>query len=71
MQFNNTLHSSKPKHWLFNIFKYILLPVRSYVINPHGLYIALFACGLVNLGSMDVQLSSQTPFQMYIQRPMT
>ncbi len=44
--------------------------MRSYVTNPHGLYIALFACGLVNIGSMDVQLSSQTPFQMYIQWPM-
>jgi hypothetical protein len=71
MQFYNTLHSSKPKHWLFNIFTYILLPTRSYVINPHGLYIALFTYGLVNLGSMDVQSSSQTPFQMYIQGPMT
>jgi hypothetical protein len=41
------------------------------VINSHGLYIALFTCGSINLGSMDVQLSFQTPFQMYIQGPMT
>jgi hypothetical protein len=45
--------------------------MKNYVINPHGLYIALFTCGLVNLGSMDVQLSFQTPFQMYVQWPMT
>jgi hypothetical protein len=71
MQFYNTLHSSKPKHWLFNIFTYILLPMRSYVINPHGLYIALFTCDSINLGSMNVQLGFQTPFQIYIQGPMT
>ncbi len=41
------------------------------VMYNYTLYITLITCGSVNLGSMDVQLNFQTPFQMYIQGPMT